>query len=191
MWNLSWGLQLLWCLWSQNATFRICQQTKQQNNKQNVLCRYTCNVHYQIGPGPQTTPEGRTACWLTAVFFIVAANRLTWTLSVVSPSVERQFSISYMRRQAAVQLFINASILVLKTSVSQGRQRLVLKWCRFVMIISRSASGGEFVQRQLWYHWLQKYSNTSHRSEIQLCSLTLECSLISNKMFVRHASCFT
>lgn len=124
-------------------------------------------------------------------FFIVAANRLTWTLSVVSPSVERQFSISYMTRQAAVQLFINASILVLKTSVSQGRQRFVLKWCRFVMIISRSASGGEFVQRQLWYHWLQKYSNTSHRSEIQLCSLTLECSLISNKMFVRHASCFT
>lgn len=100
--------------------------TKQQNNKQNVLCRYTCNVHYQIGPGPQTTPEGRTACWLTAVFFIVAANRLTWTLSVVSPSVEGQFSISYMRRQAAVQLFINASILVLKTSVFQGRQRFVL-----------------------------------------------------------------
>lgn len=36
---------------------------------------------------------------------------------MVSPSVEGQFSISYMRRQAAVQLFINASILVLKTAL--------------------------------------------------------------------------
>lgn len=95
------------------------EYTSKQNNKTNkttskmyctgILAVYITRSVQDL----RLPPRGRTGCWLTAGFFIdfVAANKLTWTLSVVSPSVEGQFSISYMKRQAAVQLFINASIL--------------------------------------------------------------------------------